>query len=192
MGRSGSGKDTIYKKILENEKIKEKKINRICQYTTRPIRKYEINGNEYIFLNDEEFEKIKSDGGFLETREYNTVHGIWKYATGLEIIEDFSYIGIGTLEAFNILKEKFGNMVHPIYIYVDEEKLYKRTVERAKDDNNQSIAEVERRFEADKIDFSKEKLENSNIKLYFDNNYDVISCVDNIINYILTNNDTVN
>lgn len=185
MGRSGSGKDTIYKKILENEKIKEKNINEIIKYTTRPIRDGEINGKEYNFLTDEEFEKIKLDGCFIETREYNTVHGIWKYATGIEMIEDFSYIGIGTLESYKSLKEKYGDIICPIYISVDENILYERAVERAKDDPSQSIEEVERRFNADKIDFSKEKIKELNLGVSFDNNHNIEACVTNIINYIL-------
>ena len=43
MGKSSSGKDTIYKKIRE----KLPQLKRITPYTTRPIREGETDGVEY-------------------------------------------------------------------------------------------------------------------------------------------------
>ena len=41
MGKSSSGKDTLYKLILENEKLQ---LSNIVPYTTRPIRAGEQDG----------------------------------------------------------------------------------------------------------------------------------------------------
>ena len=46
MGKSATGKDTIYKKILQNSELK---LRRIVSYTTRPIREGEEEGVEYYF-----------------------------------------------------------------------------------------------------------------------------------------------
>ena len=48
MGKSSSGKDTIYKKLLEIHP----EFHTIVPYTTRPIREGEHNGVEYHFVNE--------------------------------------------------------------------------------------------------------------------------------------------
>lgn len=184
MGRSGSGKDTIYKEILKNEEIKKINLKEIVLHTTRPMRNGEECGKEYYFVSDKLFEKMKNLEKFIEIREYDTVNGIWKYGTCADSITDGNFIGIGTLISYSKLKEKYGDCVYPIYISVDEDILYKRTVDRAKGDNNQNIEEVKRRFEADRKDFSNEKIKELNINKIFDNNNNLNDCVNNIVNYI--------
>jgi guanylate kinase len=48
MGKSSSGKDTIFRKLLQQENLQLKPI---ILYTTRPIRKNEKQGREYHFTN---------------------------------------------------------------------------------------------------------------------------------------------
>jgi hypothetical protein len=50
MGKSSTGKDSFYKKLMSDETLGLKKI---VMYTTRPIRAQEKNGEEYFFVNDE-------------------------------------------------------------------------------------------------------------------------------------------
>ena len=45
MGKSASGKDTIYRKVKEKLNPSPKEI---ILYTTRPIRDHEENGREYF------------------------------------------------------------------------------------------------------------------------------------------------
>ena len=52
-GPSGSGKDTVLKRIIETNDV-----NKIIGYTTRPIREGEVNGIDYYFVSKEEFENI--------------------------------------------------------------------------------------------------------------------------------------
>ena len=47
MGKSASGKDTIYKRILQEY---EKTVKHIIGYTTRPIREGEQDGVEYFLF----------------------------------------------------------------------------------------------------------------------------------------------
>ena len=57
IGRSASGKDTIQKLITTQfEHIKP-----VISYTTRPKREGEIDGREHYFVDQETFDKIKSD-----------------------------------------------------------------------------------------------------------------------------------
>ena len=44
MGKSASGKDTIYRRLLEDMQLKLKPV---VPYTTRPIRSGEEDGREY-------------------------------------------------------------------------------------------------------------------------------------------------
>ena len=54
MGKSASGKDKIYKNLIEDESLK---LNTVILYTTRPMRAGETDGVEYYFVNDEQFIK---------------------------------------------------------------------------------------------------------------------------------------
>ena len=55
MGKSCTGKDTIYKRLVAD---KELNLNILVPYTTRPIRKNELSGIEYHFVSEEEYEKF--------------------------------------------------------------------------------------------------------------------------------------
>lgn len=65
-GPSGSGKTTIVRKLLQDTPVPL----RICvSATTRPPRTGEIDGDDYHFLNADEFEQKRKEGEFLETAE---------------------------------------------------------------------------------------------------------------------------
>ena len=53
MGKSSSGKDTIYKRIKELHP----ELTTVTIYTTRPIREGEKNGKEYYFVNEEKLQQ---------------------------------------------------------------------------------------------------------------------------------------
>ena len=186
MGRSGSGKDTIYKELLKSEKLQNLNLKEIILHTTRPMRLGETQGKEYYFVSDEEFEYLKSWNKFIETREYNVVDGIWKYGTCEDSLKDDGiYIGIGTLISYEELKKRFPECTYPVYISVEENILYRRTVERANGDSKQNIKEIQRRFNADSKDFSEENILRLNIEKRFENNKNLNDCVKEIIEYIL-------
>ena len=54
MGKSASGKDTIYQRLLRNPEFS---LERLVIYTTRPIRDGELDGREYHFVTEEDFQK---------------------------------------------------------------------------------------------------------------------------------------
>ena len=78
---SGAGKTSISKKIL----LYDKKICLSISCTTRPKRKGEVNLKDYIFINDNEFDKLKTKKAFLENAN---VFG-YKYGTLNKTINDF-------------------------------------------------------------------------------------------------------
>ena len=53
MGKSSTGKDTLFKKILGDESLA---LKTIVPYTTRPARAGEKNGVEYFFCDEEKVE----------------------------------------------------------------------------------------------------------------------------------------
>ena len=153
MGKSASGKDTIYKKV--KEQLPELKT--IVIYTTRPIREGEQNGVEYFFVDDNRLQELQEAGKVIELREYNTVHGIWKYFTADDGQFDRNdhLIAIGTLESYVQLKEYFGDeKLVPIYIEVEDGLRLERALARERQQREPKYEELCRRFLADAADFS--------------------------------------
>ena len=72
MGKSSTGKDTIYQRILQNNIFG---LKRFVPYTTRPIRSNEKNGVEYFFTDEEGFKRLKKENRIIEDRAYDTFHG---------------------------------------------------------------------------------------------------------------------
>lgn len=170
MGKSSSGKDTIFKMLLEE---KELHLKTIVSYTTRPIRAGEQNGVEYFFCDDEKAEAFEKEGKVIELRAYNTVHGVWKYFTvddGQIQVENQDYLIIGTLESFLKIREYYGSeKVIPIYIEVDDGVRLQRALDRERSQDTPKYAEMCRRFLADEADFSEENLKAAGIVERFQN-----------------------
>lgn len=177
MGKSSSGKDTIYNRIRSEENLLA-----VVLYTTRPMRENEENGREYHFVDRTCFDKMKSEGKVIEERIYNTIHGEWIYFTLRDSIdiEKGNCIGIGTLESYVKIKEHFGEAVVPIYIEVEDGLRLARAVERERLQTNPKYAELCRRFLADSSDFSEEKLKEAGISRRFSNEGEIEECIDEI------------
>lgn len=179
MGKSASGKDTIYKKV--KEQLPELKT--IVIYTTRPIREGEQNGVEYFFVDDNRLQELQEAGKVIELREYNTVHGIWKYFTADDGQFDRNdhLIAIGTLESYVQLKEYFGDeKLVPIYIEVEDGLRLERALARERQQREPKYEELCRRFLADAADFSVDNLNEAGItQKYF--NVDMDKCIETIV-----------
>lgn len=168
MGKSSSGKDTLYQMLK-----KELEFDSIIPYTTRPIREGETDGVEYHFVTEEEVAELEEAGKIIELRAYNTVHGIWKYFTADDAqidLEHRNYLMIGTVEAYEKLKAYYGEEhLVPIYIEVDDGIRLQRALNREKLQEQPKYAEMCRRFLADEVDFSEEKLAEAGIEKRFVN-----------------------
>ena len=184
MGKSASGKDKIYSILMEK---KELKLHKLVLYTTRPIRAGEENGKQYFFTDDKKLEQFRKSGKLIESRSYDTIHGVWTYFTaddGQVDLEKADYLGIGTLESYCRMKEYYGkDKVLPIYIQVEDGERLQRALIREKKQDNPKYAEMCRRFLADQEDFSEEHIREAGIEIRFVND-DLDNCVRNIIKYI--------
>ena len=170
MGKSATGKDTIYQKLLHENELH---LQRIIPYTTRPIREGEAAGREYHFCNEEDVKRLEAEGNIVELRAYDTVYGIWKYFTvndGNIKLENESYLLIGTLESYVKIRDYFGGQnVVPIYIEVEDGERLLRAISREKEQDIPKYEEMCRRFLADAKDFSEENLKNAGIQKRFVN-----------------------
>lgn len=186
MGKSSTGKDTIFKGLLKEGTVA---LKTIVPYTTRPIRAGEKNGVEYFFTNEQEFQSLLSQGKVIEERAYNTFHGVWRYFTvddGQIQLEHQNYIMIGTLEAYLKMTAYFGEeKLLPVLIELDDGVRLQRALNREKKQKKPKYEEMCRRFLADSTDFSEEKISEAGIKKRFYNN-DLRSCLIEITEYIKT------
>lgn len=185
MGKSSSGKDTIYKMLLEDAEISAKTI---VPYTTRPIRTGETEGVEYYFCDEAKLQALEEAGKVIELRAYNTVHGVWKYFTVNDhqiADENQDYLLIGTLEAYVKIRDYFGaDRVIPIYIEVEDGLRLQRALDRERSQTEPKYEEMCRRFLADSADFSEEKLSEAGITQRFINQ-DLIETKQKIKDFML-------
>ncbi|MDD7641305.1 MAG: guanylate kinase [bacterium] len=170
MGKSSSGKDTVYQRLLAE---KELQLDRLVTGTTRPIREGERDGEEYYFYTDEQFQKLRADGKIIECRSYDTIHGIWNYFTvayeKLDVAHH-DYLTINTLEAYVKLRDHFGkDRLVPVYLEVDDGLRLQRALDRERVQQKPRYKELCRRFLADEEDFSPENLSRANIQPIFEN-----------------------
>ena len=181
MGKSASGKDTIYKELME----KMPKFHSIVPYTTRPMREGEKDGVEYFFTDREELERQLASGKVIESRTYQTIAGPWTYYTvddgQFDVADDESCLMIGTLESYEKMCTYFeaGKMV-PVYIEVPDGIRLLRAVKREENQKKPNYREVCRRYLADEKDFSEENLERLGITKRYQNT-DMEMCVEEIL-----------
>lgn len=184
MGKSSSGKDSIYHEIMEKGALGLKPI---IPYTTRPIRDGEQDGREYHFCTEDTVQRLQDAGRIMELRAYNTVYGVWKYFTVDDERIDLSknnYLYIVTLEGYTKIREYFGaDRVVPIYIEVEDGERLMRAIAREQKQDVPKYKEMCRRFLADSADFSEEKLVEAGVVRRFQNN-DFVQTVQEVTAYI--------
>lgn len=179
MGKSSSGKDTLYKELRKEFP----ELRTLTLYTTRPVRAGERDGEEYFFVTGDVLDRHQREGKLIELRTYHTVCGDWHYATvddGQVELSEADYLVIGTLESYNKMKEYYGaDSVVPIYIEVEDGERLTRALNREKQEAAPRYDEMCRRFLADKEDFSEENLSRAGItKRYY--NEDKARCLQEI------------
>lgn len=183
MGKSSSGKDTIFNVLKEKLDV-----NTYVMYTTRPMREGEIDGETYNFISNENMKNYiegKTKYNLIEQRTYQTVHGPWTYATIAD--EQFEtqkdLLMTGTLESYNKMKQHFQKDIIPVYIEVEDGLRLERAIKREKQQKSPKYAELCRRYLADSKDFSEENLKKSGIEKRFENK-ELEECIKEISKHI--------
>ena len=138
---SGVGKTTITKKI--QQKYNSFKIS--VSHTTRPPRSNEVNGVDYHFVTNKQFEKLINKDQFYEhAKIFNNRYGTLKknVDNGIhnnDIIFDIDWQGTKQLTKFKNLK-----LIKIYLIAENKEELKKRLIKRNQNTSN----EVEKRFKS--------------------------------------------
>jgi guanylate kinase len=98
---SGAGKSTIARMILESDED----IGLSVSATTRPMRAGEVDGRDYHFVSDAEFDELVSGGKFLEWAHvfgyrYGTLKSeVWKQIeSGRDVLLDIDWQGTQQLK----------------------------------------------------------------------------------------------
>ncbi len=184
MGKSSSGKDTIYRRLMQSG---EPALKKLVPYTTRPIRDGEKNGREYFFTDEKGLSALREAGKVIEERVYQTWHGPWYYFTaddGQIDLESGDYLQIGTLEAYVSMRNYFGaETVVPLFIDLDDGERLQRALNRERTQDIPKYEEMCRRFLADAEDFREEKIAAAGIGRRFVND-DLERCLEDLRNFI--------
>ena len=133
---SGAGKTTLAKKISS-----ENNFFISISHTTRKPRANEINGSDYFFVSNQEFEKLIKENKFLEyAKVFNNYYGslednvINEQKQGQNVIFDIDWQGTEQIK-----KKKLKYKVITIFILPpSREELFKRLLNR--DQNDKKIA----------------------------------------------------
>ena len=170
MGKSASGKDTLYKDIVSRFR---NRLGIVVPYTTRPKRDGEKEGKEYHFIAERQMREMESSGKVIENRCYQTVYGPWYYITaddGQIDLSKRSSILIVTPAAYEKLRDYFGvERVVPLYIETDDGVRLERALKRERAQAEPKYEEMCRRFLADAKDFSEDVLNRLGISKRFVN-----------------------
>lgn len=159
IGPSSSGKDSFFLPTLRKYQF-----NPIILHTTRPMRSGEIEGESYYFITKEQMDSLEQRNLLIERRDYQTVQGIWSYATSsvhMDLVHQ-DYLTLNTwvgYQKFLDFYPDFGSMIHPIYFQVEDGLRLERALVRERKQQKGNYEEMCRRFLADQRDFSNEYLE---------------------------------
>ncbi len=134
---SGTGKGTIIKELMK----KDHKLKFSVSVTTRPPRNNEVDGVDYYFISDEQYDKYKAEDAFYEyvDSQYGN-----RYATLRSEVD--SFLNVGEDVIFDIdwvgarqMKEKAPNDVVTIYMLPPSIKELRRRLEGRKTDSIEVI-----------------------------------------------------
>ena len=132
-GPSGAGKSSVVARLLETCHLP---LELSVSATTRPPRPNEVDGKNYHFISQQEFEARRSNGEFLETVEVFG-QGIW-YGTLLKPVDDSLDAGrwvileidvAGALKVLNSHPDAITIFVHPGSMEELENRLRSRGTE---------------------------------------------------------------
>lgn len=162
-GPSGGGKTTLAKGVLD----KLDNLRFSVSYTTREPRDGEIDGRDYRFISEAEFQKMVQEERFIE---HALVHGNY-YGTPLDEFENARTSGVDLLLDIDVqgasqLRKGYPSAVFCFVLPPSFEILKERLIERNSDRDNDINKRLIR---------AKEETEELNLE-----NYDYIIVNDNI------------
>ena len=144
IGPSGSGKDYIYKKL----KRKMPWANFLISTTTRPIRQGEVDGVDYHFVTNEQFDKLPI---IAPSQFFVNNSGIWKYGLSLGDIR-WDTVNIGVFDPTRV-KQLMENKYLNVKVYYIEASAKSRLLRQLTREKEPNVPEIVRRYQCDLDDF---------------------------------------
>ena len=150
IGRSASGKDYLFRQTCASKSS----LNEVIHYTTRPPRPGEIDGEDYIFITEEELTSLSKEAKLFTTTCFNN----WYYAIGVDSFNK-DKINIGVFNPFEIVElvEDYSDEfdIKIIEVYAEKDVRYTRSLKRLSKNpfDEEGLKEMCRRDKADAIDF---------------------------------------
>jgi guanylate kinase len=144
MGEAGSGKDSCLKALLASNPAYHK----IISCTTRPPREGEIDGVDYHFFTEEEFNIKLGNNEMAEWTSFNS----WLYGTLISCLSDEN-INVGVFNPEGI-RQLIDDKKVEAKVYYLRTSAKERLLRQLNREENPCIGEIIRRFSADKDDFT--------------------------------------
>ena len=144
VGKSGSGKTSVAKEL------EKWGYDLYITDTTRPKRKGEVNGKDYYFRTQKEFDKLKDSGFYAEAVSYNANFGYCSYGSRKEYYTGNNNNKLIILNPYGLKQvNKIKNKNYKsIYLKVNDDILLERLKYRG-----DTAKEIKRRLKADNEDF---------------------------------------
>ena len=174
-GKTASGKSRVVDELVKRG------FKKIVTTTTRPARKSEVDGVDYNFISEEEFEQLINTRYFAEWKKYDTVEGVWYYGSPLDEISraDNKSIVILTPDGYRDIKDELDDHI-TIYIYANNKTIRSRLSKRG-----DKKEEADRRIKQDNNDFKDAEFLADRI-FYNNEDKDIGDLVDEICKYLKT------
>jgi guanylate kinase len=152
-GPAGSGKTTLCDRLLEEF---APRLKRVVTATSRPPRPGEIDGTDYYFLTDEEFEDKVAEGEFYEhARVHANRYGVLREAVlknleaSRDLLLNIDVQGAATFRSSAKTDPRMGDRLTSVFIMPKSlDQIRERLIGRGSDDS----AEIARRMETAKAE----------------------------------------
>lgn len=135
LGKNGAGKSYLLGRLAE------KGFCRVVGYTTRPMREKEVDGSDYFFVTQEQFEKLIKQGFFIEHKKLGENY----YGTPKDAINSHSVMIAGNVADLKKLTEE---EIIPIFVNASIETRYHRVLKR-----KSSEEEIFKRFHGESFKY---------------------------------------
>ena len=127
---SGTGKTSLCRRLLQTLSHTARSVS----YTTRERRGEEVDGRDYFFISDEEFDQMIAGGEFVEWAQVFTR----RYGTGWRAVQRQLEQGLDVLLDIDVqgglqIRERLPNAVLIFLLPPSMEELRRRLVNRAED-----------------------------------------------------------
>jgi len=141
VGGSGSGKDYLLKQLISRG------LKYSPKFTSRPRRSEEVDGVNYNFITNDEFNSLNENNEIKVYQLFNIRGSLWSYGISKQNFDE-NEVFIMTPHEIKMLNEEDLSKSFIVYLDIDEDIRKERISSR--NDNND---DVQRRIDADNRDF---------------------------------------